>query len=219
MKPLLIIAFLLASPIARAEDQPNQFVILSMCMDKDKNVYRFSLMSSADFESLLRRGNPRHQREVVGAGYLPDVSALKQNIADRVPDGSTIEWRGWKPVGTCYPSKPIIDDIRAFGASRHIDIRIQKDDANDIKQRAQSLVDRYASLAQAEAEFGTPSLITRSEAEEYLQKTPAENKSARDTWQRFAQYPLTLCYSPGDLTLYVFLDDRHGVVGYYLKTD
>jgi hypothetical protein len=217
MKPLLVIAFLVASPIARAENQPNQFVVLSFCIDN--GVYRFSLLSSADFESLLRRGNPHHQREVVGAGYLPDVSALKRNISDRVPEASTIEWRGWGPGGTCYPPTPIIDEIQAFCVSHHIDIRIQKDDVDKIKQRAQKLVDRYATLAEAEAEFGNPEILTRNQAIELLQKTPAENKSRRDLWQRLAEYPLTLSFTPGDLNLYLFLDDRHGVVGYYLKTD
>ena len=212
MKTLVVIAFLLVSPIARAADQPNQFVITSFCHGDD--VYLFSLMSAADFESLLRQGNPHHQREVVGAGMIADVSTLKHEISQRVPEGSTIAWRGWKPAGTCYPPNPIFDDIRAFCASRHIDIRIQKDDIDKIKQRAQKLVDRYATLAEVEAEFGNGSILIRNRAIELLEKTPAEDKSGRDLWRRLAQYPKTLCFSPGDLSLYVFLDDYGGVVGY-----
>jgi len=217
MKSLVVVAILLVLPIGRAADQPNQFVVLSYCMGEDH--YRFSLMSSADFDAILGRES-NHRREVIGAGYLPDVSALKHNISDLVPEGSVIEWRGWKRAwGTCYPPQPIIDEIRTFAASRHIDVRIRKADEAEIKLRAQKMVDRYATLAETEAEFGRPEfMFTRDQALEYLQKTPAENKSGHDNWQRLAQYPKTLCFDFGEFSLDVFLDDRGGAVGYYLRS-
>jgi hypothetical protein len=129
MRLLLILALLLASPTIRAKDQPNQFVLLSICIAK--GVYRFCLLSSADFAAFVNHTSG-HRREFPpgdpNAGYLPNASALKRTIADRVPQGSTIEWSGWRLADTCYPPKPVIDDIRVFAASHHIDIRIQEDE-------------------------------------------------------------------------------------------
>ena len=203
MRLLVVVAFLVASSIGRAADQPNQFVVLSVCEGEDH--YQFSLMSSADYTALIRREH--HRREVAGV-VIPDVSALKRNISNRIPEGSTIEWRGWED--TCYPPARIIEDIRAFAASRHIDLRIQKANEAEIKLRAQKLVDHHATLAEAAAEFGTPELLTRTQAIEYLEKTPAEDKSGREFWQRLTQHPKTLWFTPGEFMLYVFLDDLGG---------
>ena len=214
MRSRLVLALLIAAAVIRADDQPNHFVVLSMPMGKDD--YRFSLLSAADYWDLVKRAHGyvgRPPRGIPGTGYLPDASALKRSIATWVPEGSTIEWRGWED--TCYPPQPLIDDIRAFAASRHIDVRIQRADEAEIKLRVQKLVDRHATLSEAAAEFGTPQLMTRSQVTEQLQRIPVEDKRGRELWQRLAQYPKTLCFSPGELHLYVFLDDAGGVVAYY----
>ena len=144
MRSRLVLALLIAAAVIRADDQPNHFVVLSMPMGKDD--YRFSLLSAADYWDLVKRapgyvGKP--PRGIPGTGYLPDALALKKSITTWVPGGSTIEWRGWED--TCYPPQPLIDDIRAFAASRHIDVRIQRANEAEIKLRVQKLVERHAT--------------------------------------------------------------------------
>jgi hypothetical protein len=87
-----------------------------------------------------------------------------------------------------------------------------------IRSRAQRLVDRRASAAEAESEFGKAGHVyTRDEVADYIQKTRTEDRSVRETWERLGQHPRTLYFSPGELRqLYVFLDDTDRAAGYYL---
>ncbi|MGZ5563627.1 MAG: hypothetical protein ACXWFY_00380 [Chthoniobacterales bacterium] len=89
-----------------------------------------------------------------------------------------------------------------------------------IRSRAQRLVDRRAGAAEAESEFGKAGHVyTRDEVAGYLQKTRAEDRSVRETWERLGQHPRTLYFNPGEMRqLYVFLDDADRVAGYYLTS-
>jgi hypothetical protein len=120
MKFVVILALLFTPVSTRADEYPNHFVLLSYCIAD--GVYRFPLVSLADFNAISEHTSG-HYREFTGAGYCRNVSELKRAMM-RVPEGAVIEWRGWKPADTCYPPKPVIDDICAFARSRHIDVRL-----------------------------------------------------------------------------------------------
>src|SRR4051812_31541324 len=99
MKRFLLFILFFSYSGGQAQNAPTHFVLLSICIDKD--VYRFSLLSQADFIAIAnslpghrRQFPPRVAADDPNAGYLPNASALKRTIADRVPEGSIIEWRG-----------------------------------------------------------------------------------------------------------------------------
>jgi hypothetical protein len=117
----IVVALFFALSDIHAAEGPKDFVLMSYCISD--GVYRFALLSAADFTAVTNKVSG-HRREFPKAGYLTSVSELKRTLEGRVPEGSVIEWRQWKPAETCYPPKPIIDDIRAFAHSRHMKIQV-----------------------------------------------------------------------------------------------
>jgi hypothetical protein len=122
MLKLLVTFFALLAPTvaSAADDDPKQFVLLSYCIAPD--VTRFALVSLADFNAVADN-IAGHRREFPGAGYLSGVPELRQ-VLERVPKGSVIAWRGWKPAGTCYPPADIVAAVMASAEARGLKLQI-----------------------------------------------------------------------------------------------
>ena len=126
MRLLTVVALFFTLSDIHAAERPKDFVLMSYCISK--GVYRFALLSAADFAAVTNKVSGHH-REFPKAGYLASVSELKRTLEGRIPEGCVIEWVQWKAAETCYPPKPIIDDIRAFAHSHHMKVQIPGYDA------------------------------------------------------------------------------------------
>jgi hypothetical protein len=126
MKLVLSLVWVLTGVVC-AQEEAKSLVLVSVCLTD--NVTRFILLSERQYTAITSKPPYRDRGDFPNSGYLLSAAALKRAI-ERVPQGSVIQWRGWKPAGTCLPRKDIVDDIKAFSASRGVELRIPEDGAD-----------------------------------------------------------------------------------------
>lgn len=120
MKLFLVLAFLLPYCDVPAQKAPKRLVLVSYC--NEGNAFRFNLMPERDF-TWTTSIHPQAKADFPDYGYIGNVRVLKQSLA-WLPRGTFIEWRQWKPSGTCFPPDAVVEDIEAYAASRGVELRI-----------------------------------------------------------------------------------------------
>lgn len=120
MKLLLVVTFLLPYCDVLAQNTPKRLVLVSYCIEG--NAFRFNLLSQRDF-TWTTSIHPHDKGDFPDSSYIGSVAVLKHSI-EWLPRGSLIEWREWKPSGTCLPPDAVVEDIEAFAASRGVELRI-----------------------------------------------------------------------------------------------